>query len=67
MPTLRLCLSGRRISPWQALKVMLCLHLNEVIRFLGYKRLREIDESSRKTKEFDTNVLLAASEGVSHF
>ncbi len=46
---------------------MLCLHLNEVIRFLGYKRLREIDESSRKTKEFDTNVLLAASEGVSHF
>jgi hypothetical protein len=43
-----------------------CLRLNEVIRLLGYKRLREIDESSRKTKEFDTNVLLAASEGVLH-
>jgi hypothetical protein len=37
-----------------------CLRLNEVIRFLGYEKLREIDESSRKVKDFDTNVLLAA-------
>jgi hypothetical protein len=41
------------------------LRLNEVIRFLGYQRLREIDESSKNSKEFDTKVLVAASEGVS--
>ena len=32
----------------------------EVIRFLGYKKLREIDESLKHATEFDTNVLLAA-------
>ncbi len=41
-----------------------CLRLNEVIRFLEYEKLREIDESSKNTKELDANVLLAASEGV---
>jgi hypothetical protein len=41
------------------------LRLNEVIRFLRYQRLREIDESSKNSKEFDTKVLVAASEGVS--
>jgi hypothetical protein len=41
------------------------LRLNEVIRFSGYQRLREIDESSKNSKEFDTKVLVAASEGVS--
>jgi hypothetical protein len=41
-----------------------CLRLNEVIRFLGYKKLREIDESLKSTNGFDTNIILAASEGV---
>ncbi len=41
-----------------------CLRLNEVIRFLGYEKLREIDESSKIAKDFDANVLLAAGEGV---
>jgi len=41
-----------------------CLRLNEVIRFLGYEKLREIDESSKSVKDFDTNALLAAGESV---
>jgi hypothetical protein len=41
-----------------------CLRLNEVIRFLGYERLREIDESSKNAKDFDPNVLLAGGESV---
>jgi len=41
-----------------------CLRLNEVIRFLGYKNLREIDETCKNARDFDTNVLLAAAEGV---
>jgi hypothetical protein len=41
-----------------------CLRLNDVIRFLGYEKVREIDELSKKVKEFDTNVLLAAGERV---
>jgi hypothetical protein len=41
-----------------------CLRLNEVIRFLGYQKIREIDESSKNAKDFDTSVLLAAGEGV---
>ncbi len=41
-----------------------CLRLNEVIRFLGYEKLREIDESSKIAKDFDANVLLAAGEGA---
>ncbi len=41
-----------------------CLRLNEVIRFLGYEKVREIDESSKNAKDFDTNTLLAAGESV---
>jgi hypothetical protein len=41
-----------------------CLRLNEVIRFLGYKKLREIDESVKNAKDFDTNILIAAGESV---
>ena len=41
-----------------------CLRLNEVIRFLGYAKLREIDELSKNTKDFNTNALLAAGESV---
>ena len=42
-----------------------CLRLNEVIRFLGYRKLRDIDESSKRAKDFDIEALLAASESVS--
>jgi hypothetical protein len=41
-----------------------CLRLNEVIRFLGYEKLREIDESSKHAKDFDTNAMLSAGESV---
>ena len=41
-----------------------CLRLNEVIRFLGYKKIREIDESFKNAKDFDTSVLMASGEGV---
>jgi hypothetical protein len=41
-----------------------CLRLNEVIRFLGYEKLREIDELSKNAKDFDPNVLLAGGETV---
>jgi len=41
-----------------------CLRLNEVIRFLGYEKLREIDESSKNAKDFDTSIMLAAGESV---
>jgi len=41
-----------------------CLRLHEVIRFVGYKKLREIDESSKNAKDFDAQVFLTASEGV---
>jgi hypothetical protein len=40
------------------------LRLNEVIRFLGYSKIREIDESFKGTKEFDANVLLNSGERV---
>ena len=39
-----------------------CLRLNEVIRFLGYEKVREIDESAKSAKNFDANVLLGAGE-----
>jgi hypothetical protein len=45
-------------------KVDPCLRLNEVIRFLGYEKLREIDESSKQAKDFDTNAMLSAGESV---
>ncbi len=41
-----------------------CLRLNEVIRFLGYEKVREIDESSKGAKNLDANVLLGAGEDV---
>jgi hypothetical protein len=41
-----------------------CLRLNEVIRFLGYEKVREIDESSKIATNFDANVLLGAGESV---
>jgi len=43
-----------------------CLRLNEVIRFLGYEKLREIDESFQIAKDFDPTVLLEAGERVPH-
>ncbi|OGH18455.1 MAG: hypothetical protein A2868_02615 [Candidatus Levybacteria bacterium RIFCSPHIGHO2_01_FULL_40_15b] len=41
-----------------------CLRLNEVIRFLGYKRIREIDESNKNSKDFNPNSLFSAGEQV---
>jgi hypothetical protein len=41
-----------------------CLRLNEVIRFLGYEKVRQIDELSRSAKDFETNALLEAGESV---
>ena len=38
--------------------------LNEVIRFLLYEKLRDIDEESKAAKDFDMNVLLEAGEGI---
>jgi len=36
-----------------------------VIKFLGYGKIREIDESSKNAKDFNTNALMAAGENVS--
>jgi hypothetical protein len=41
-----------------------CLRLNEVIRFLGYEKLREIDEMSKNGGDFDPNVMWGAGESV---
>jgi len=41
-----------------------CLRLHEVIKFLAYDRVRELDELSKNSKEFDTGALLAAGENV---
>jgi len=38
--------------------------LNEGIRFLGYEKVREIDEASKDSKNFDATVLFTAAEGV---
>jgi len=40
------------------------LRLNEVVRFLGYKKIREIDELFNNQNEFDANVLLNAGEKI---
>ena len=40
------------------------LRLNEVIRFLAYSKIREIDESFKNNTDFDANVLLSAGEKV---
>lgn len=44
-----------------------CLRLNEVIRFLGYEKIREIDESCKDSKNLDANVLMTAGESVPEF
>jgi hypothetical protein len=41
-----------------------CLRLHEVIKFLGYDKLRELDELSRNAKEFNPGALTAAGENV---
>ena len=41
-----------------------CLRLNEVIRFLGYEKVREIDELAKSITNFDANFLLGAGENV---
>jgi len=41
-----------------------CLRLNEVVRFLGYEKVRELDESCKDAKEFDPNLILTAGESV---
>src|ERR1700730_17152245 len=41
-----------------------CLRLHEVIKFLGYEKVREIDESSKNAKDFDPNAFMAAGENV---
>ncbi len=40
------------------------LRLNEVIKFLGYKKVREIDEVSKNAKDLDINILVTAGESV---
>jgi hypothetical protein len=42
-----------------------CLRLNEVIKFLGYQKLREIDEMSKRAGTFDTSTLISAAESIS--
>ncbi|MBV9183272.1 MAG: hypothetical protein JO356_18370 [Acidobacteria bacterium] len=41
-----------------------CLRLHEVIKFLGYDKVRKLDDVSKNAKEFDSGALLAASEIV---
>jgi hypothetical protein len=41
-----------------------CLRLNEVIRFLSYGNVREIDDAAKNVREFDVGTLLAAGEAV---
>jgi len=41
-----------------------CLRLNEVIKFLGYKIIREIDKSMEGQNEFDSNILFSAGEKI---
>lgn len=41
-----------------------CLRLNEVIKFLGYEKVREIDESYKTAKDFDPSTLTTAGETV---
>jgi hypothetical protein len=36
----------------------------QVIKFLGYEKGREIDESSKNVKDFDTNTSMVAGENV---
>jgi hypothetical protein len=41
-----------------------CLRLHEVIKFLGYEKVREIDEFSKNARDFDANTLISAGESV---
>ena len=34
-----------------------CLRLDEVIRFLGYEKIRQIDEASKNSKNFEASRL----------
>src|SRR5436305_3185782 len=36
-----------------------CLRLNEVIRFLGYDQVRDIDEASKSASNFDSTIVLS--------
>jgi hypothetical protein len=38
--------------------------MNEVIRFLRYEKLRELEKSSKNAKDFDPNAVLAIGEKV---
>ena len=41
-----------------------CLRLHEVIKFLAYDRLRELDQLSKNAKQFDPGALMTAGENV---
>jgi transposase len=41
-----------------------CLRLNEVIRFLGYGKVREIDIAARDSRDFGMNIVVTAGESV---
>lgn len=56
--------SRETLAHGTGLRSLVHVRFNEVIRFLGYKKLREIDESFKNAKDFDTNVLMASGEGV---
>ena len=42
-----------------------CLRLHEVIKFLGYEKVCEMDEFAKNAKDFDSNAFVAAGESVS--
>jgi hypothetical protein len=44
-----------------------CLRLNEVIRFLHYQRIREIDDAAKDSKDFDPSFLISAGESAPQF
>jgi hypothetical protein len=41
-----------------------CLRLNEVIRFLSYGKVRDIDDLAKDSTDFDMNVVVTAGETV---
>jgi len=41
-----------------------CLRLNEVIRFLAYGKVREVDTAHKSAKDFDPSILFTAGEAV---
>lgn len=40
------------------------LRMNEVTHYLGYKTIREVDESHKGSMEFDANILFSRSEAI---